>query len=77
MVDLIERAKVVATTAVTYLTAVAVLITAAHEEIAGLLPEGTAEDVAGYVVIALGWIGAAIAIIRRVTPVDPANRGLL
>lgn len=76
MPELIEKAKVVASAAVTYLTAAAVLITVAHEEIAGLLPEGQAEDVGRWVVVLLGWLAAAVTIIRRVTPVDPTERGL-
>lgn len=60
----------------TYLTGAAVVLTVFHEEIAGLLPESQ-ETLGSYVTLVVAWLGAATQIIRRVTPVAPAERGIL
>lgn len=69
------RAKVVIKAAPTWLIAIAAALTAAAHELGALLP-GQAEWWAWPIRIA-GWLGAAAAIIRRVTPVPPEERGLL
>ncbi len=59
----------------TYLTAAAVVVAAISEEIGEAFPgiDGDVTKIAGPVLAA---IAAAIAIVRRVTPVVPAERGL-
>lgn len=73
---LIDRAVVLSKTAVTYAVALAVALSAAADEIAVAAPEG-GEDVTAWIVRAVAWIGAAVTIVRRVTPVAEAQRGLL
>lgn len=75
--NLIERVKVVAGAAVTWLVAASIVITIFSEEIGGLLTDDTAALVASWATTAVGWLGAAVAIIRRVTPVLPEERGIL
>lgn len=72
-----QRVVVVLKAAPTYLVAISTAITIFSEEIAALLPETLDLTVAKYATIAVGFIGAVIAIIRRVTPVLPQERGLL
>lgn len=74
---LAAQAKVILKAAPTWLTAAAVVLTVLNDEIGGLLPEGAAETFGTIVVTAGAWIGAAINIIRRVTPVLPEERGVL
>lgn len=74
---LVERIKVVAGAAVTWLVAASVMITIFSEEIGGLLNNDTAAAFASWATTAVGWLGAAVAIIRRVTPVLPEERGVL
>lgn len=70
-----ERIRVVLSAAVTYLTVAAVVIGIFAEEIGNVfnLPDSVSNIVVGV----LGAIGVAIAIIRRVTPVLPSQRGIL
>lgn len=69
----IDRIKVILRAAPTWITlAIAVLTTLA----ATLEAEGMVE-VARYLVIVIGWLTGAISIIRRVTPVDANERGIL
>lgn len=75
MTDLIARARVVLRAAPTWLTAAAVILTAAAHEISTLAPSG-GEDVVRWLVTAAAWLTSAVAIIRRVTPVPAAQRGL-
>lgn len=70
------KVVVVLRAAPTWLTAAAVVLTTSAEEIGGLLPDG-GEALGQLVVRVVAWIGAAIVIIRRVTPVAPDERGLL
>lgn len=71
------RAVVLAHAAPTFIVAASALLTYATAELAPLLPAGWLE-VAGHVVgYALAWVGAAAAIVRRVSPVPPAKRGIL
>lgn len=76
----IARTRVVLTALPTYLVAAAVILTIVSEDVAQLLPmvpAGTAETVARWLVAAAGSLTAAVSIIRRVTPVLPAERGIL
>lgn len=76
----IARTRVVLTAAPTYLVSLAVILTIVSEQVAELLPmvpAGTAETVARWLVTAAGSLTAAVSIIRRVTPVLPNERGLL
>lgn len=75
--EILARVRVVLTAAPTYITLAATLITVFAEEIGALLPEGAAASVGSAVTVLLSWLGAAINIIRRVTPVLPDERGLL
>jgi hypothetical protein len=73
----IARIKVLATAAVTWLLVASTIVTIASEEIAAVLPAGTATTVGAVALKVVAVIGAAVAIIRRVTPVLPDQRGLL
>jgi hypothetical protein len=77
MSQIIDRVKVVLTALVTYLTAAAVIVSAAAPEIVKVLPDDWRGGFSEGVVRVLAAIVAAVAIIRRVTPVDAAERGLL
>lgn len=74
---MIERIRVVAGAAVTWLTFAATALTIFAEEIAAVFPDGGAEDATVWILRAVAWLGAAVAIIRRVTPVLPDQRGVL
>lgn len=73
----IERAKVIGSSAVTYLTAASAVVVILAEEIAKVLPSGYSDDVGRWAIVVVAVIAAAIAIIRRVTPVIPSDRGIL
>jgi hypothetical protein len=73
---LLARLRVLATAAPTYLVAVAAILPLIASDLAEVMP-GQAETITSGVLIVVGWLGAAIAIIRRVTPVAKAERGLL
>lgn len=68
---MIERIRTIATASVTWLTFAGVVATAAVDELADW-PD--LADVAGHIAIA---VGVAVAIIRRVTPVATADRGIV
>ncbi|HEU5085679.1 MAG TPA: hypothetical protein VFU14_20225 [Acidimicrobiales bacterium] len=76
MSDALARVRVVAASAVTWLVAAASAVTIVREEIVAAFPEA-AEPVAAVAVPLLAGLGAAVAIIRRVTPVVPSERGVL
>lgn len=70
------RAKVVLSDAVTWLIFVALIVQQVAIQLPALGPIG--EEAARIAVTVLNWIGCAVAIIRRVTPVvDKAERGIL
>lgn len=73
----LARVRVVLTAAVTWLTAIAAVVPFIADDIAAQLPEGAAEQVTKYALLAVAWLGAAVSIIRRVTPVLPQERGVL
>lgn len=77
MNDFIERAKVITSAAVTWLTFTALVLTVAADEIGQLAPDGTGQDVTTFLIRVAAWLGAAVSIIRRVTPVAPDERGIL
>ncbi len=77
MKKFLTRVRVVATQAVTYLVGAAAVIPFIADDIADQLPAGAAGQVTKYALLAVAWIGAAVSIIRRVTPVLPQDRGLL
>lgn len=73
---ILERIRVLLTAAPTYLTAAAVVVAAVAEEIGEAFP-GVDGTVAGWAAPVLAGIAAIIAIVRRVSPVVAAERGLL
>lgn len=70
MQDFIERAKVIATAAVSWLIAIQVVLQT-------ILVEVDIPVVAQYGGQALALIGGAILVLRRVTPVESDQRGIL
>lgn len=76
MEALLNRVGVLAGTAVTYLVALAVGLSAAATEIATVAPEG-GETVTAWLLRAVAWIGVAVATVRRVSTVAADQRGLL
>ncbi len=76
MNDLLARTRVVLRAAPTWLTAISVALTAAASEIGRLAPSG-GDDVVRWCVTVAAWLTSAVAIIRRVSPVDQSERGLL
>lgn len=77
MQNVIARIKVVLTAAVTWLVAASLVVTIVSSELADVLSDGTAETVAAVSLKIVAWLGAAVSIIRRVTPVLPDQVGLL
>lgn len=75
--ELIEKAKVVAQAAVTWLVFISVVLTFAASEIADVVPGETGEEIVTWILRVVAWIGVAVGIIRRVTPVAPDERGIL
>lgn len=76
VVDVLERLRVLAGTAVTYLVAAAVGLSAAADELAATGPDG-GETAVAWLLRVVAWVGAAVAVVRRVTPVPSGERGLL
>jgi len=77
MKNLIARARVILTAAPTYLVAAGAVVSVVSSEVSKVLPSGW-QDNALQIGGAIGAIiGAAIAIVRRVTPVLVSERGLL
>lgn len=76
MKDLAAKAKVILTALPTYLTTAAVIVTVFAEEIAKAFPD-KAVTVVHVLLIVLADLSAAVAIIRRVTPVLEHQIGLL
>lgn len=73
---LAAKAKVVLTAAVTWLVALEAALIVLADELAPLIPLPWADRVTAWLLIAIGVIGTAIAIVRRVTPVLPNERGI-
>lgn len=75
MHDMITRTLIVAKAAVTWLTVAAGVLTIAAEELTAIV--GADHPVTTWLLRAVAWLGVAIAIIRRSTPVLPEARGVL
>lgn len=73
----VEQVKVVAGSAVTWMTVASTAVVIVSDELAKVLPAGAAETVGAVSVKVVAVLGAAVAIIRRVSPVLPSARGLL
>lgn len=76
MSSFLDRVKVIATSAVTWLTLAAAAIPRIADEIADEVPTQYADDVVRWGGSAAGWLLAAVAIIRIVTPVAKNLRGI-
>jgi len=72
-----ERIRVVATAMPTWLVAASAVVVIVSEELAAVLPAGAGETVGRWAIVAVAVLGAAVNIIRRVTPVLPRERGIL
>lgn len=78
MQKLLARVRVVLHAAPTYLVALSAVIVIVADELASVLPAGAVTTVGTIAARVVAVLGAAVAIIRRVTPVvDRAQRGLL
>ena len=77
MTNLIARAKVILTAAVTYIVIASTVLTVAAEEIGKVFTDGQAAQVLTIITRILAALAAAVSIIRRVTPVLPDERGIL
>lgn len=75
--ELVQKVKVFLTALPTYLAVVTAVLTALAQHIVPLLPESVAVQVSAWIVLALGWITAIVTTIRRLTPVEPWERGML
>jgi hypothetical protein len=76
MTRFLARAKVIATSAVTYITTGSAIVIIAADEISKIAPSwGEQITYVATRVVAVG--GAVVAIIRRSIPAPPAERGLL
>jgi len=73
----LARARVIAGSAITLLTALAIGVTTFVNEVAAALPSGWQDNALAIGGTAVAWIGAAVAALRRVTPVAPEQRGVL
>ena len=72
-----KRVKVILKALPTYLVAASTVVTILSEEIVDLLPHSIQGDFTQGVIVVVGALSAAIAIIRRVEPVLPERVGLL
>jgi hypothetical protein len=77
MNNLAARIKVLGTAVNTWLVAIALIVPIAVSEIAQELPSDKAEAVTKWGGKLIAWIGVAVAIVRRSTPVIKSQRGLL
>lgn len=77
MSSFVARVKVVLAAAVTWIVVASTVVTLASDEIAKVLPAGDAETVGAVAAKIVAVLGAVVAIIRRVEPVLPAERGIL
>ena len=77
MDDIIAKIRVISKAAVTLLTLIMGLLVTLSEQIAEVFPGDTGENIGMWLIRAVAWLGAAIAIIRRVSPVEADQRGIL
>jgi hypothetical protein len=75
MHDFYARVLVVAKAAPTWLVAASTVLTITADELAGMV--GAEHGAVTFVLRVVAWLGVAIAIIRRSTPVLPEARGIL
>lgn len=73
----IARIKVIAQASVTWLLVAMTVVQIVADEIVSVLPAGVAENVGAVTLRVVAVLAAAVAIIRRVSEVTPADRGLL
>lgn len=71
------RARVIAASVVTWLTLAAALAPFVASRIAEVAPDGVATTVTRWAITLVAVLNAAIAIIRRVTPVPAEYRGVV
>lgn len=77
MSKLIARIGVLLHAAPTYLAAAGVIIAILADEVGKLAPSGWQDNAVQILGVLAGIVAAATAIVRRVTPVAPPERGLL
>lgn len=77
MKNLLARARVILTAAPTYLVAAGAVVSIVADEVSKILPAGWQDNAAQIAGAVAGVIGAAVLIVRRVTPVLVEERGLL
>lgn len=77
MQNFLKRARVILKAAPTYLVAAGAVVSIVADEVAKVLPTGWQDNAAQIGGAVAGVIGAAVLIVRRVTPVLVAERGLL
>lgn len=59
------------------LAAVQSILTVLAVEVVPLLPDNVALRLSAWLVVALGWVAAAVQVVSRVTPVPEIARGLV
>lgn len=77
MTKFLARLKVIATSAVTYITAAQAVIVVAADEISKVVAPEQAETIANVVVRLLAVTSAVVAILRRSIPAPADQRGIL
>lgn len=77
MNELLARVRVLLGAAPTYLVALAAILTIVVDELAPFADDPAIAWVVRILGVILTIVGVAVAIVRRVTPVLPAERGLL
>lgn len=77
MKKFLARARVVLRSAPTWLVFAALVAQVVTEEVSKVVPAGAVAQVVAIGGHVVSWLGAAVAIIRRVTPALPADRGIL
>lgn len=77
MSNLIARIKVLFNAAPTYLAAAGVIIALLADEIGKLAPSGWQDNAVQILGVLAAIVASATAIVRRVTPVAPEQRGLI
>jgi hypothetical protein len=73
----LQRLRVLLKAAPTWLAAVAAVLGVIAAEVVPNLPDNLAAKVGGVVAFGLSIVAAATAVVRRVTPVLPPERGIL
>lgn len=77
LLGLWARIKVVLSAAVTWIVVAQTVIVIFRDEVSKVLPTPFAERFEMYAATVLAVLAAVVAVIRRVTPVEPEWRGLL